>query len=269
MTLASFAVVRVKGGNGIFFYRIGSMTETFDDIRTAVQALCNRLPGDYWRRLDAERAYPTDFVNLMTEAGYLAALIPEEFGGSGLGLGAAAAILEEVHKSGGNGAACHAQMYVMGTILRYGSAEQKDRVLPAVASGKKRLQAFAVTEPSSGTDTSRIRTMARREADTYVIDGQKIWTSRAEHSDLMLLLARTAPRAAEGARHDGMSIFLVDIAAVRGQGLEIHPIETMINHHTTEVFFDGLRVPAANLIGSLVAGGRSLSPDPWRFRIRD
>ena len=232
------------------------MTETFDDIRAAIQLLCNRFPGDYWRRLDTERAYPTDFVNAMTEAGYLAALIPEEFGGSGLGLGAAAAILEEVHKSGGNGAACHAQMYVMGTILRHGSSEQKGQILPAVASGEKRLQAFGVTEPGSGTDTSRIRTTARREADTYIIDGQKIWTSRAEHSDLMLLLARTAPRDEGGAPHDGMSVFLVDIAAALGQGLEIRPIETMVNHHTTEVFFDGLRVPAANLVGEEGRGFR-------------
>ncbi|MGH6959005.1 MAG: acyl-CoA dehydrogenase family protein, partial [Dongiaceae bacterium] len=217
------------------------------EIRAAIARLCAAFPGEYWRRLDAERAYPTEFVQALTKAGYLACLIPAEYGGSGLGLAAAAAILEEIHKSGGNGAACHAQMYVMGTLLRHGSAEQKSRWLPQIASGALRLQAFGVTEPSAGTDTTAIQTTAVRQGDRYIVNGQKVWTSRAEHSDLMLLLARTAPRDRVAKRTGGLSVLLVDLRAARG--VAIRPIRTMINHATTEVFFENLEVPADNLIG--------------------
>ena len=224
--------------------------DEFTDVRDGVRALCARFPGEYWRTLDRDRAYPTEFVAALTEAGYLAALIPEDYGGSGLSLGAAAAILEEVHASGGNGAACHAQMYTMGTILRHGSADQKQRYLPLIASGELRLQAFGVTEPTSGTDTLSLRTVARREGnDHYVINGQKIWTSRAEHSDLMLLLARTTPKEQVKKRTDGLSVFLVDMRLAQGSSIAINPIRTMMNHATTQIFFDDLRVPAENLIG--------------------
>lgn len=222
-------------------------TEAIADIRTAVRALCGKFPGEYWRNLDRARAYPAEFVQALTEAGFLAALIPEEFGGSGLSLSAAAAILEEIHASGCNGAACHAQMYTMGTVLRHGSAAQKARYLPGIARGELRLQAFGVTEPTSGTDTLSLRTTALRAGDHYVVNGQKIWTSRAEHSDLMLLLARTTPREEVRRRTDGLSVFLVDMRET--QGLTIRPIRTMMNHATTEVFFDDMRVPADNLIG--------------------
>jgi hypothetical protein len=232
------------------------MVETFEDVRASVRALCARFPGEYWRPLDAERAYPEAFVRALTEAGFLAALIPPEYGGSGLGLTAAAAILEEIQNSGCNGAACHAQMYTMGTILRHGSAEQKAAVLPKIAAGELRLQAFGVTEPSSGTDTSRIRTTAVRKGDAYVINGQKVWTSRVEHSDLMLLLARTTPREESARPHEGMSVFLIDIREARGHGLSIRPIRAMINHHSCEVFFDDLRVPATSLIGEEGRGFR-------------
>jgi alkylation response protein AidB-like acyl-CoA dehydrogenase len=226
------------------------------DIREGVRALCAKFPGEYWRKLDRERAYPTEFVTALTEAGYLAALIPEEFGGSGLGIGAAAAILEEVHHAGGNGAACHAQMYTMGTILRHGSPTQKQDYLPLIASGELRLQAFGVTEPTSGTDTLSLRTTARKEGDHYVINGQKIWTSRAEHSDLMLLLARTTPREQVKKRTDGLSVFLVDMRLALGTSMTITPIRTMMNHATTQIFFDDLRVPADNLIGEEGKGFR-------------
>jgi hypothetical protein len=232
------------------------MVETFEDVRASVRALCARFPGEYWRPLDAERAYPEAFVRALTEAGFLAALIPPEYGGSGLGLTAAAAILEEIQNSGCNGAACHAQMYTMGTILRHGSAEQKAAVLPKIAAGELRLQAFGVTEPSSGTDTSRIRTTAMRQGDAYVVNGQKVWTSRVEHSDLMLLLARTTPREESARPHEGMSVFLIDIREARGHGLSIRPIRAMINHHSCEVFFDDLRVPATSLIGEEGRGFR-------------
>jgi acyl-CoA dehydrogenase len=222
-------------------------TEAIADIRAAVRALCGKFPGEYWRRLDRKRAYPTEFVRALTEAGFLAALIPEEFGGSGLSLSAAAAILEEIHAAGCNGAACHAQMYTMGTLLRHGSAEQKARYLPGIARGELRLQAFGVTEPTSGTDTLSLRTTALRDGDQYVINGQKIWTSRAEHSDLLLLLARTTPRERVKRRTEGLSVFLVDMRAVNG--LTIRPIRTMMNHATTEVFFDAMRAPAESLIG--------------------
>jgi acyl-CoA dehydrogenase len=219
------------------------------EIRAAVRKLCAGFPGAYWRKLDRERGYPTEFVAALTRSGFLAALIPEEYGGTGLPLSAAAAILEEIHRSGCSGAACHAQMYVMGTLLRHGGEEQKRRYLPAIASGALRLQAFGVTEPGSGTDTGSIRTFARREGDHYIIDGQKIWTSRAEHSDLLLLLARTTPKE-EAARHtDGLSVFLVDMREALGRGLTIRPIRTMMNHATTEIFLDGVRVPAENRIG--------------------
>ncbi len=234
------------------------MMETYEDIRASVRALSAGFPGEYWRKLDAERAYPTEFVQALTEAGFLSVLIPEAYGGSGLGIGAAAAILEEIHKQGGNGGACHAQMYVMGTVLRHGSEAQKLAYLPRIASGELRLQAFAVTEPTSGTDTSRIRTMAVRDGDAYVVNGQKVWTSRAEHSDLMLLLARTPPRDAGEKPHDGMSVFLIDMRQALGHGLSIRPLRAMINHHTTEVFFDELRIPADSLIGEEGRGFRYL-----------
>src|SRR6476660_7276 len=231
--------------------------DEFADIRSSVRALCAKFPGEYWRGLDRERAYPTEFVAALTEAGYLAALIPDEYGGSGLNLGAAAAILEEVHASGGNGAACHAQMYTMGTILRHGSDAQKQRYLPLIASGELRLQAFGVTEPTSGTDTLSLRTTAKREGnDHYVINGQKIWTSRAEHSDLMLLLARTASKEQAKKRTDGLSVFLVDMRLAQGASIAINPIRTMMNHATTQIFFDDLRVPAENLIGEEGQGFR-------------
>jgi alkylation response protein AidB-like acyl-CoA dehydrogenase len=232
------------------------MTETFDDIRASVRALCADFPAEYWRELDRERTYPTDFVLALTEAGFLAVLIPEEYGGSGLGVAAASAILEEIHASGGNGAACHAQMYVMGTVLRHGSEAQKTATLPKIATGELRLQAFGVTEPTSGTDTTRIRTAAVRDGDEYVVNGQKVWTSRAEHSDLMLLLARTTPRDKVEKRHDGMSVFLIDMRQALGKGMTIKPLRAMINHATTEVFFDDLRIPADTLIGDEGRGFR-------------
>ena len=230
--------------------------DEFVDIRDGVRALCAEFPGEYWREQDREQAYPTEFVETMTKNGYLAVLIPEEYGGSGLGIRAAMAILEEVHKSGGNAAACHAQMYTMGTVLRHGSEEQKSAYLPRIASGKLRLQAFGVTEPTSGTDATRIRTMAVKEGDHYRVNGQKVWTSRAEHSDLMLLLARTNPREDMEKRHHGMSVFLVDMRDAVGNGLTIRPIRTMINHATTEVFFDDLMIPADSLIGEEGRGFR-------------
>jgi acyl-CoA dehydrogenase len=218
-------------------------------VREAVRALCTKFPGEYWRKLDRERAYPSEFVAALTEGGFLAALIPEEYGGSGLTMTAAAAILEEIHASGCNGAACHAQMYTMGTLLRHGSAAQKSRWLPLIASGELRLQAFGVTEPTSGSDTLSLRTTAVREGDHYIINGQKIWTSRVQHSDLLLLLARTAPREEAKRRTEGLSVFLVDMRLAQGTGISVNPIRTMMNHATTELFFDDLRVPAENLIG--------------------
>ena len=219
------------------------------EIREEVAKLCTRFPGEYWRRVDRDRAYPTEFVQALTEGGWLGALIPEEFGGAGLPLSAASAILEEIHRSGGNAGACHAQMYIMGTILKHGSPEQKKRYLPGIASGALRLQAFGVTEPTSGTDTTALRTVAKREGDTYIVNGQKIWTSRAEHSDLMLLLARTTPRGEVAKKTEGLSTFIVDMKAALGNGLTIRPIRTMMNHNTTEVFFDNMVVPAENLVG--------------------
>jgi len=223
--------------------------QLLEALRDTVRALCRDFPGSYWRGLDREKAYPTDFVQAMTRAGLLGVLIPEEYGGSGLGLTAAATILEEVHANGGNAAALHAQMYTMGTVLRHGSAQQKQTWLPAVADGSIRLQAFGVTEPTAGTDTTSISTFARREGDTYVVNGQKVWTSRAEHSDLMVLLARTTPKDQVQKKSEGLSVFLVDMRAAKGNGLTIKPIATMLNHATTEVFFDNLVIPADSLIG--------------------
>jgi acyl-CoA dehydrogenase len=226
-------------------------------IREAVRALCADFPGEYWRKLDRERGYPVEFVQALTKAGFLAALIPEEYGGSGLTMSAASAILEEIHAAGCNGAACHAQMYTMGTVLRHGSAEQKKKYLPGIAKGELRLQAFGVTAPTSGTDTLSLRTTAVRKGNSeYRVNGQKLWTSRAEHSDLMLLLARTAPREQVKSRTDGLSVFLVDMRAVQGKGLTIRPIRTMMNHATTECYFDNMPVPADNLIGEEGKGFR-------------
>ena len=224
-------------------------TDPHAEIREAVRRLCADFPGDYWRKLDQDRLYPTAFVTALTEAGYLGALIPEEYGGAGLNLSAAAAILETVQSAGCNGAACHAQMYIMGTILRHGTPAQKDAYLPKIATGELRLQAFGVTEPTSGTDTTSLRTFARREGDHYVVNGQKVWTSRAEHSDLMLLLARTTPKEETAKRTEGLSTFIVDMRAALGNGLTIRPIRTMMNHNSCEVFFDNMIVPIENLVG--------------------
>ncbi len=225
-------------------------------IRDSVRALCAEYPGEYWRQKDRERAYPTEFVDALTKGGFLAVLIPEEYGGSGLGIGAAAAILEEIQHSGANGAACHAQMYIMGTILRHGSEAQKSQWLPQIASGEARLQAFGVTEPTSGTDTLSLKTTAVPKGDRFVINGQKVFTSRAEHSDLMLLLARTTPKDEVAKRTLGLSVFLIDMREALGNGLTIRPIRAMINHATTEIFFDDLEIPADSLIGELDQGFR-------------
>jgi acyl-CoA dehydrogenase len=230
--------------------------DTWADLRGEVAKLCAQFPGEYWRKLDAERGYPTEFVRALTEAGYLAALIPEEYGGAGLPLSGAAAILEEIQAQGCNGAACHAQMYIMGTILRHGSPQQKQQYLPEIAAGRLRLQAFGVTEPTSGTDTTSLRTTARREGDRYIVNGQKVWTSRAEHSDLMLLLARTTPRNEVAKKTEGLSTFIVDMKAVLDKGLTIRPIRTMMNHNSCEVFFDNMEIPAENLLGQEGRGFR-------------
>ncbi len=232
--------------------------QDFSDIRESVAKLCAQFPGEYWRKLDREMAYPKEFVQALIDAGYLSVLIPEEYGGSGLKLSAAAAILEEIQRAGCNGGACHAQMYTMGTLLRHGSEEQKAKWLPRIASGELRLQAFGVTEPGSGTDTSSLKTFAKREGnDRYIVNGQKIWTSRAEYSDLMILLARTTPKEQAAKRTDGLSVFIVDMqAAKKAGGLTIRPIRTMMNHSTTEVFFDNMEVPAENLIGEEGKGFR-------------
>ncbi len=220
-----------------------------EQMRSQVAALCARFPGEYWREKDRAREYPSEFVAALTEGGWLACLVPEEYGGSGLGLIEAAVILEEIHATGCNGAAAHAQIYTMGTVLRHGSDAQKSRYLPDIAAGRLRLQAFGVTEPESGSDTLSLATRAVREGDEFVINGSKVWTSRAEHSDLMLLLARTTPKDEVAHRTEGLSVFLVDMREAKGAGLDIRPIRTMINHATCEIFFDDLRVPAANLIG--------------------
>ena len=235
---------------------LSNQTEDFSDIRDAVRSLCQGYPGEYWREKDRKREYPTEFVQALTDSGFLAVLIPEIYGGSELGIKEAAAILEEIHKSGCNGAACHAQMYIMGTLLRHGSEQQKKKYLPGIASGELRLQAFGVTEPGSGTDTTSIRTFAKKEGDEYVVNGQKVWTSRAEHSDLMLLLARTTPKDEVTKRTDGLSVFLVDLRKSLNHGVTIRPISTMINHATTEVFIDDLRIPAEQRIGEEGKGFR-------------
>ncbi len=228
------------------------------EIRHAVARLCADFPGEYWRRLDREMAYPTEFVTALTQSGFLSALIPEAYGGAGLTLSAAAVIMEEIQRQGCNGAACHAQMYVMGTLLRHVSDAQKQQYLPKIASGELRLQAFGVTEPTSGTDTTALRTTARRDGDHYVVNGQKIWTSRAAQSDLMLLLARTTPRDQVQKRTDGLSVFILDMREALKAGLTIRPIRTMMNHATTEVFFDNVRVPVENLVGKEGKGFRSI-----------
>jgi len=233
-----------------------ALGESYPEIRDLVCRICRDFPGSYWRRLDEEQAYPTEFVAALTKAGLLSALIPEDYGGLGLPLSAAAATLEEIHACGCSAAACHAQMYIMGTLLRHGSAEQKHKYLPGIAAGNLRLQAFGVTEPTTGTDTTRLKTRAERNGDHYVVNGQKVWTSRALQSDLMLLLARTTPLDAVKRRSEGLSVFVVDIKSSLGQGLEIKPLPAMINHNTTEVFFDSLRVPAENLIGQEGQGFR-------------
>ncbi len=228
--------------------------QNFPEIREAVRRLCEGFPGTYWQALDRDRVYPTEFVEALSAAGFLSVLIPEQYGGSGLGVLAAAAVLEEIHRSGCNGGACHAQMYTMGTLLRHGSEEQKNHFLPLIASGQTRLQAFGVTEPESGTDTTRIRTFAHREGDHYRITGQKIWISRAEHSDLMVLLVRTTKREEVTKPSQGLSVLLVDMREAVGNGLTIRPIRTMLNHSSTELFFDDLLVPVENLIGEEGSG---------------
>lgn len=233
-----------------------AQADPWADLREGVRKLCAGFPGAYWRQLDEMRGYPTEFVQALTEAGYLGVLVPEEYGGAGLPLAAAAAVLETVQAEGCNGAACHAQMYVMGTILRHGSAAQKQRYLPGIADGTLRLQAFGVTEPSSGTDTTALRTTARREGDRWIVNGSKIWTSRAEHSDLMLLLARTTPRDQVARKIDGLSVFIVDMRDALGHGLTIRPIRTMMNHNTCECFFDAMAVPGENLVGEEGRGFR-------------
>jgi acyl-CoA dehydrogenase len=230
--------------------------QSFPEVREGVRKLVARFPGPYWQALDRERQYPTEFVTALTEAGYLSVLIPEEYGGSGLGLAAAGAVLEEIHRSGGNGGACHAQMYTMGTLLNHGSAAHKAEYLPRIASGELRLQAFGVTEPDAGTDTTRITTFARRQGDHYVVSGQKLWISRAEHSDLMVLLCRTTARDQVAKPSDGMSVLLIDMRQAVGNGLTIRPVRTMLNHATTELFFEDLKVPVENLIGEEGQGFR-------------
>jgi alkylation response protein AidB-like acyl-CoA dehydrogenase len=230
--------------------------EDYPEIRDAIRRICTDFPGAYWRDLEAREAYPSEFVEALTKAGYLSVLIPAEYGGSGLPLRAASVILEEIHAAGCNAGACHAQMYIMGTLLRHGSAEQKSQYLPKIASGELRLQAFGVTEPTTGSDTTSLKTRAVREGDDYVVNGQKVWTSRAFYSDLMLLLARTTPQDQVKKKTEGLSVFLVDMRAARGNGLEIRPLKAMINHNTTEVFFDNLRVPAASMIGEEGKGFR-------------
>ena len=233
-----------------------SQENTISEIKLAVEKLCQEYPGEYWRELDRNQKYPTDFVKALTESGFLSVLIPEEFGGSGLGIVAASTILEEIHHQGCNAAACHAQMYTMGTVLRHGSEEQKKKYLPKIADGSLRLQAFGVTEPTSGTDTTSLRTTAVKKGSEYIINGQKIWTSRAEHSDLMLLLARTTPINQVEKKTEGLSVFLLDMQEGKKNGLSIKPIKTMMNHATTEVFFDNLRIPEDNLVGEEGKGFR-------------
>nr|HEV8011787.1 acyl-CoA dehydrogenase family protein [Bradyrhizobium sp.] len=230
--------------------------EDFTELRNAVRRICKGFPGEYWRKLDDCSGYPTEFVAALTEAGFLGALIPEEYGGSGLPLRAAAVILEEINANGCSASPAHAQMYIMGTLLRHGSEQQKRAYLPEIAAGRLRLQAFGVTEPNTGSDTTQLKTRAERQGDVYVVNGQKVWTSRALHSDLMLLLARTTPIDQVRGRTEGLSVFLVDLRKAKGNGIEIRPIKAMVNHNTTEVFIENLKVPAANLIGEEGKGFR-------------
>ncbi|MBZ5607603.1 MAG: acyl-CoA/acyl-ACP dehydrogenase [Acidobacteriia bacterium] len=224
-------------------------SDEYQDLRRAVRELCGEFPAEYFRRIDEQRAYPEEFVNALTKAGWLAALIPDEYGGSGLGLAEASVIMEEINRSGGNSGACHGQMYNMGTLLRHGSEEQKRRYLPKIASGELRLQSMGVTEPTTGTDTTKIKTTAVKRGGCYVVNGQKVWISRVQHSDLMILLARTTPLAEVKKKSEGMSIFLVDLRQAIGHGLAVRPIPNMVNHETNELFFDNLEIPAENLIG--------------------
>jgi acyl-CoA dehydrogenase len=233
-----------------------SKLDKFPEIREPVRALCARYAGEYWRKLDEARAYPEEFVAALTQAGWLAALIPADYGGAGLGITEASVILEEINRTGGNSAACHAQMYIMGTILRHGSDQQKRRYLPRIATGELRLQAFGVTEPTTGTDTTKLKTAAVRKGDRYLVNGQKVWTSRVQHSDLMLLLARTTPLPEVKRKGDGLSVFLVELEAGAAKGMTVRPIRNMMNHETNEVFFDNLEVPAENLIGEEGKGFR-------------
>jgi len=233
-------------------------TELHQDLRTGIRDLCKAFPDSYWRELDVRRAYPDAFVKALTDAGYLAALIPEQYGGSGLGIGEASIILEEINRSGGNAAACHAQMYTMGTLLRHGSEAQKRRFLPRIAAGELRLQAFGVSEPTTGSDTTQLKTLATRRGDNYIVRGQKVWISRAEHSDLLLLVVRTTPIEDVKKKTDGLSILLIDMREAVGRGLTIRPIRTMMNHATTELFFDDLEVPADTLVGEEGKGFRYL-----------
>ncbi|QCO17387.1 acyl-CoA dehydrogenase (plasmid) [Azospirillum brasilense] len=226
-----------------------SIGQGFDEIRDAVRALCAEFPSEYHRRIDEERGYPEEFVDALTKAGWMAALIPEEYGGSGLGLTEASVIMEEINRSGGNSGACHGQMYNMNTLVRHGSEEQRRRYLPKIAAGELRLQSMGVTEPTTGTDTTRIKTRAEKKGDRYVINGQKVWISRVQHSDLMILLARTTPLDQVRKKSEGMSIFIVDIKEAMGKGMTVQPIRNMVNHETNELFFDNLEIPAENLIG--------------------
>jgi acyl-CoA dehydrogenase len=234
-----------------------ALGEDYPELRESIRKICEGYPGAYWRKLEDEQAYPTEFVKELTQGGFLASLIPEEYGGSGLPLRAAAVILEEINGSGCNAGACHAQMYIMGTVLRHGSAEQKQKYLPKIATGELRLQAFGVTEPTTGSDTTKLKTRAVREGNSqYTVNGQKVWTSRARHSDLMLLLARTTPVEEVKRRTDGLSVFLIHLKENLGNGVEIRPIDAMINHNTTEIFFDNLKIPADSLIGEEGKGFR-------------
>ena len=225
------------------------MSADIDEIRKSVRQLCDRYGEDYWLELDRERGYPTEFVTELTESGFLTVLIPEKYGGAGLGVYEAAVVMEEICRAGAHAGACHAQMYVMGSVLRHGNETQKKAYLPKLASGELRLQSFGVTEPTTGTDTTNLKTVARRDGAAYVVNGQKVWISRIEHSDLMVLLARTTDRADVAKKTDGLSAFIVDVREAHGNGLEIRPIESMINHHSCELFFDDLHIPTENLLG--------------------
>ena len=226
-----------------------NIDDSYSEIRSAVRALCAQFPDEYFRKIDLARGYPDEFVRALTEAGWLAALIPQEYGGSGLSLAEASVIMEEINRSGGNSGACHGQMYVMNVLVRHGSAQQREFYLPKIASGELRLQSMAVTEPTTGTDTTKLKTTAVRKGDRYVINGQKVWTSRVQHSELMLLLARTTPLSEVKKKSEGLSVFMVDLREAIGKGLNLRPIDNMVNHETNELFFDGLEVPAENLIG--------------------